>query len=211
MEPNAGDADCGPRPAQYFAARPLTLTPRKSRPQDRPPASHPRRAREAGVSATALATLHGVTRETVRQWTVDGCPRRDDGRYMPDETITWRIRREVAKVRKDDGSGARAKPASEMHRKIAAEADLKELQVEQLRATLVPAELHAEIVGRIAGGFAAVAAGQLTRFEKKIVQATRAAQARVITQDIHRALMEGAQALASELEDAARAADEAAA
>ena len=147
-----------------------------------------------------------MTRETIRQWTADGCPRLDNGTYIVAETITWRIRRETARKKPEGESGDR--PKSEMNRKLAVEADLKELQLEQLRGNLVTRELHEEAVGRIAGGFAAVAAGQLARFERRIVQATTPAAARLVTQEIHRALMEGAQSLADELDAEAAAESE---
>lgn len=152
--------------------------------------------------------MHGVTRETVRQWTIAGCPRLSDGTYIAAETITWRIQREIQLARPAKAEGE--KPQSEMNRKLAAEADLKELQLAQLRGELVTVESHTEAVAKIAGGFAAVASGQLARFERRIVQATTPADARIITQDIHRALMEGAQGLAEDLEDDASAQEEAA-
>jgi phage terminase Nu1 subunit (DNA packaging protein) len=155
------------------------------------------------VNATQLAQIHGVTRETIRQWTVAGCPRRQDGSYVVAETITWRIQREIEKERKARSPEDDAPKLTEMNRKLRAEADLKELQLERERGELIPTEEHEEIVSRIAGGFAAVAAGQLTRFERRIVQAATPADARVLTQDIHRALMEGAQGLADDLESEA--------
>lgn len=137
----------------------------------------------------------------MRQWTIAGCPRLSDGTYIAAETITWRIQRELQLARPAKAEGE--KPVTEMNRKLAAEADLKELQLAQLRGELVTVEAHTEVVARIAGGFAAVASGQLARFERRIVQATTPAAARVVTQEIHRALMEGAQDLADDLDDAA--------
>jgi phage terminase Nu1 subunit (DNA packaging protein) len=152
-----------------------------------------------------------VTRETIRQWTVAGCPRRQDGSYIAAETITWRIQREIEKDKKTRAPQGDEPKLTEMNRKLRAEAELKELQLAQMQGTMIPAEQHEEIVSRIAGGFAAVASGQLTRFERKIVQTTTPAEARVLTTEIHRALMEGAQGLADELDAEADAPDEEAA
>lgn len=175
--------------------------PRRSAPaKPKPPASTPRRSRDAGVSASALAQLNGVTRETVRQWTFAGCPRRDDGSYIVAEVISWRIARELEKDRAARAPKDGDEKISELNRKLRAEAELKELQLERERGLAVSAEDHESVIARIAGGFAAVASGQLSRFERRMVQATTPADARVITQEIHRALMEGAQGLADALE-----------
>ncbi len=147
----------------------------------------------------------GVSREAVRLWTVANppVPRRDDGTFIVAEVVTWRIQRAV-EAERDKRSGD-AKPAgqSEMNRKLAAEADIKEMQLAQLRGELVPAADHQLIIERVAGGFAAVASGRLARFERDIVQAITPGAARRVTQAIHVALMEGAQDLAQELEDEA--------
>ena len=75
-----------------------------------------------GVNATQLAELHGVTRETIRQWTVAGCPRRQDGSYVVAETITWRIQRELEKDKKTRAPQGDEPKLTEMNRKLRAEA-----------------------------------------------------------------------------------------
>lgn len=167
----------------------------------------PRRARDKGVGPSALATLMGVSREAVRLWTVAGCPRRDDGSYIVAEVVTWRIARAVQAERDKDRDDDKPKHTSEMNRKLAVEADMKELQFEQMKGNLIPRDTHEAVTSRIAGGFAAVAAGQLARFERPIVQAKTPADARRVTQLIHTALMEGANGLADDLEAEADALD----
>lgn len=162
------------------------------------------------MNASELAQLHGVTRETIRQWTVAGCPRRQDGSYIVAETITWRLQRELEKDRNARAPRDGEEKLTEMNRKLRVEADLKELQLERERGTQLTADDHEAVVARIAGGFSGVAKGQLQRFERKIVQATTAAAARVVTQDITRALMVGAQGLADELDAEASDAEDAA-
>lgn len=171
----------------------------------------PARQRAPAFGTNELARLLGVARETVRQWTAAGCPRLDSGEYVLAEVVAWRVRQAVEKERA--GRKADAAPKTEMNRKLAVEADLKELQLAQMRGALVPAALHDEQMQRVVGGLAAVAKGQLTRFEREIVRATTAPEARKVTERIHEALMRGAQGLADELEAEAaalEAADEAA-
>lgn len=173
-----------------------------------PPASTPRRSRDAGVNASELAQLHGVTRETIRQWTVAGCPRRQDGSYIVAEVITWRIQRELEKDRAARAPKDGDEKMTELNRKLRAEAELKELQLARELGNHITTEDHEAIVARVVGGLAAVASGQLQRFERKIVQAKVPADARIITQDIHRALMVGAQEFADTLETEAAGLDE---
>jgi phage terminase Nu1 subunit (DNA packaging protein) len=154
----------------------------------------------AGVDQSELSRLMGVTREAVRLWTVEGCPRRDDGSYIVAEVVTWRIARAVQTERNKRREGDKPKQhASEANRKLAAEADLKELQLEQLRGNLVPIEVFDAKLGSIVGGFQAVASGGLARFEREIVQAITPAQARRLTERIFDSLMEGARGLGAQL------------
>lgn len=159
------------------------------------------------MNVTQLSALMGVSREAVRLWTMANppVPRRDDGTFVVAEVVTWRIQRAVEAEREKIRDDEKPKTQSEMNRKLSVEADLKELQLEQMRGTLVPIELHQEIIGKISGGFAAVAAGRLARYERAIVQAKSAADARRLTQQIHIALMEGAQDFADELDEEAAA------
>lgn len=171
----------------------------------RPPAADAVRARAEKFDATALARLVAVSRETVRQWTLAGCPRLDDGHYVIAEVVSWLRRREretaLAESKRDE------KPKTEMNRKIAAEAELKELQLERERGLVIEVEDAEERIARVVGGFAAVASGRLTRFEREIVRCTTPADARKLTERIRGALMEGAHGLADEL-DAEAVADD---
>lgn len=164
-----------------------------------PPRRQPRRATDSGVTQKELAGLHGVTDETIRLWGLAGLPRRDDGSYIVAETITWRVQRELEKERAKSKGEDKPK-VTEMNRKLAVEADLKELQLQRERGEVVPIEDFDEVTQRLIGGMAAVAAGRLQRFERPIVQSKSAAEARLLTQKIHAALMEGAQEFGRELE-----------
>jgi phage terminase Nu1 subunit (DNA packaging protein) len=168
------------------------------KPKAPPPASLPDRARLERLNAADLARLLGYSRESVRQWTVQGCPRLDTGDYVVAEVVTWLIARarEAEREKRKDGE----KPKTELNRKLSVEADLKELQLAQLRGELITIETHDEQVMRIAGGFNAVAKGQLARFNREIVRTATAADAQKLIDRIHQALMEGAQGLADDLD-----------
>lgn len=176
------------------------VTPRRKAPAAR---NVPRRARVETFPPGKLAQLLGVSGESVRKWAQAGCPRLDSGEFVVAEVVTWLRQRDVeaerAKAKGDD------KPKTELNRKLAAEAELKELQLERERRESVAIADFDEALGRVVGGFASVAKGQLTRFEREIVRATTPADARVLTDRIHTALMEGAQGLADELDTEADA------
>ncbi|MBW7935543.1 MAG: hypothetical protein H3C62_18435 [Gemmatimonadaceae bacterium] len=156
----------------------------------------PRRATDAGTNATDLAKLLGVTREAVRLWTNDGCPRRDDGTYLVAEVVTWLRERDRRALRDETAP----KEAQERARKMRIDADRSELAYRQELGELLPLAEFQQQIETIVGGFAAVASGQLARFEKKIVAAQTPADARRITEQIHAALMAGARAFADRME-----------
>lgn len=173
----------------------------------RPRTGAPRRASAPGQSATALASTLGVTREAIRLWTLDGCPRRDNGTYLVAEVVTWLRKRDRETASREHAPDE----AKERARKLRAEADLKELELQERRGQLVTHALFQERLDGIVGGFAAVAAGQLARFERPIVAAQTVGDARRITEGIHRALMQGARDFGGQLEaDAEDAAENAA-
>lgn len=136
-------------------------------------------------------------------------PRRDDGNYMVAETIAWRIQREIAKSKRR-GDDEDAPKLTEMNRKLAVEADLKELQLERERAESLPAEEFHSTISRVVGGFAATAKGRLSRFERDVVKATTPADARRLMDRISVALLEGGRDVAQMLDDEAAAEEEAA-
>jgi hypothetical protein len=78
-----------------------------------------------------------------------GEPRKRDGRDIPDET-------------------------EERTLKMRAERQMKELELMEKAKELVPAADLNEFVERVFGGFAAVVAGRVQRFERDIVRANDA-------------------------------------
>lgn len=138
----------------------------------------------------------GVSREAVRLWTNEGAPRRDDGSYIVAEIVTW-LREKDRRAQRDENV---PKESAERARKMRTEADLKELELEERRGALLPLADFMEQLEAVIGGFASVAAGQLARFERKIVAAKSVGDARRITQEIHAALMAGAREHADRLE-----------
>lgn len=173
------------------------MTAKRRRPKRETPTNVARRAGDSGMTQAELARALGRTPETIRNWTIAGCPRRDDGNYMLAEVVTWYGKREFDRGRAD------AKPKkelSEMNRKLSVEADLKELQLERERGESLPAEEYHASVRRIVGGFAAVAKGRLSRFEREAVKVGTPADARRLMDRISHALLEGAHDVAATLE-----------
>jgi hypothetical protein len=151
------------------------------------------------VALADFAADHGVTVRTVTNWIAAGMPHRTtrgERRVVRAEANRW--------LKADIHAKARAEvapsEADERARKLRFEADLKELELQERRAFLVPAEKYREHTESFVGGFAAVAAGQLARFEREIVVADDAPKARKVTQAIHEALMRGSQEYADQLE-----------
>jgi predicted transcriptional regulator len=180
------------------------VTAKRRRPKRETPTNVARRAGDSGMTQAELSRALGRTPETIRNWTIAGCPRRDDGNYMLAEVVTWYGKREFDRGRAD------AKPKkelTEMNRKLSVEADLKELQLERERRESLPAEEYHASIRRIVGGFAAVAKGRLSRFEREAVKTVTAPDARRLMDRIRDALLEGAQEVARTLEEEATADD----
>jgi phage terminase Nu1 subunit (DNA packaging protein) len=114
--------------------------------------------------------------------------------------IAWLIKRAA-----EEAKGGDLNEARERARKTRAEADMKEMDREERRRSLVPAKISTEYIEAFVGGLASVAAGQLGRFERDIVKAETPAEARAVRMNIHRALMEGAQRYADDLAQRAEA------
>ena len=114
--------------------------------------------------------------------------------------IAWKI--EAARDESFDEAKERA-------RKLRADADLRELELAERRGLLIPADKVQERYEEFLGGFSAVAAGRLQRHERDIVRVSTPGEARALTQTLHRALMEGAQEYASEVEAEADAIEQA--
>jgi phage terminase Nu1 subunit (DNA packaging protein) len=157
------------------------------------------------VTVAEFAELNGVTAARVYQWIQEGMPHRKRKNrptgIVPREAIQWRVDRAEANAKPKYGTD----DDSPGKRKTIAEAEFKELQVQQMRETLVPIADFEEVVGNLVAGFAAVAGGRLQRFEREMVAATTPAAARKISQRIHQALMAGAQDYAEQIDAEATA------
>jgi hypothetical protein len=157
------------------------------------------------IPPAQFAKDQGVTIRTVQRWLAAGMPCRlvnGERRIRVVDGCTWVRSWEYERGRETAATPAEA---NERGRKLAAEASLRELDLHERRRDLVPLREHEEALEAFVGGFAAVASGQLQRFEKQIVQAVTPAEARAVTTGIHRALMEGAQRYADQLEAEAAA------
>lgn len=152
-------------------------------------------------SVTQYAELRGLTSQRIYQLIQAGMPhrrRKNTTRIVPKEAIAWEIERA-----KEGAKPADVAASTPMGRKTLAEAEFKELQVQQLRGALVPVEEFEELASQLIGGFAAVAGGQLQRFERDMVALSTPGEARKLSERIHQALMSGAQAYADQLEQEA--------
>lgn len=151
------------------------------------------------ITLAEFAADWAVTIRAVTGWIQEGMPHRETKhgrRIVRAEANPWLLERAKESARRpEDGE-----KVSELTRKTRAEADLKELELRERLGELIPMDLHLERVEGIIAGFAAVASGRLARFERDIVQAGTPGAARVLTQEIHRALLEGAQAYADQVE-----------
>lgn len=150
------------------------------------------------VSVEKFAELVGVTSERIYQLIQSGLPhrKRDEGtRIVPKDAIKWLRQRD-----RDEAVVEKAlDEAKERARKTRAEADMKEIQLAELRGSLVQTAEVSAFIEAFVGGFASVAAGQLGRFEREMVKVTNAPGARALRTKIHRALMEGAQRYADQM------------
>lgn len=167
----------------------------------------------ATLTTGQFAELLGKTPRTVQNWLRAGMPHRmnrSQAAIVPRDAIAWLIEQaqESARGDRDPGGGP---SETAFARKARIEGDLKQLELEQRRRALIPAADFDAFAEAFVGGFTGVASGRLTRFEREIVRAKTAAEARKITQSIHAALMRGAREMADQLDADAAAADEPAA
>lgn len=160
----------------------------------------------ADVSVQEFANLVGLTSQRIYQFIQQGLPHRkrkkDGTRIVPKEGIRWIIEHDRAEAKSKEDTGE-ADEKTERALKIRAERMREELKLAKELSEVVPADLSQEFIGNFLGGFAAVAAGQLGRFERAFVRCETPAEARLLKQKIHRALMEGARDYAEQLEQAA--------
>jgi transposase len=155
-------------------------------------------------SQTEIAAEFRKSTRTIRNWQKSGMPHRmisGEPRYVLADCMAWREDR----VREEAKADESPDEAKERARGLRAQADLRELELAERRGQLVAADVHDTAVETLVAGLAATAAGQLARFERDIVQATTPAEARLITQRIHAALMRGAQDYADVMEAEAAA------
>lgn len=156
------------------------------------------------LTVAQFADLMGLSAERIRQFIRSGMPHRQGARgaeVVPREAIQWIRERDREETRSETAPDE----ATERARKLRAEADIKEIDREERRGALIPVAIYQDRLDATAGGFAAVAAGQLQRFERDIVRAETPADARKITQQIHAALMRGAHEYADTLDAEAAA------
>lgn len=154
------------------------------------------------VSVDDFAELVGVSSQRIYQLIQTGLPHRkraSSTRIVPKDAIKWLRERDKAEALAVNALDE----ARERARKTRAEADIKELQLAELRRSLLPASDVSEFLEAFTGGFSSVAAGQLGRFERDIIKASTPAEARTLRNKIHRALMEGAQQFADKLDQMA--------
>lgn len=163
----------------------------------------------ATLSLTDIAAEMEVTTRTIQNYVRDGMPHRrekasGDPRFVARECQRWRREREIeAAVEKERArlsSTEKLDKDKEMAEKVKVERQIKEIELLELRGKKIDIDLYQERIEAFVGGFAGVAAGQLHQFERQIIAATNASEARRLTDEIHRKLMEGAQEYAEMLE-----------
>ena len=161
----------------------------------------------ATLSTGEFAELLGKSSRTVQNWLRDGMPHRmnrHQAAIVPRDAIAWLIERA-----QESGRAAAAPDAdpreSAFSRKARIDGDLKQLELDERRRALIPAAEFEEFAEQFVGGFAAVASGRLTRFEREIVRAKTPADARKVTRAIQAALMRGAREMADRLDEEATA------
>lgn len=159
------------------------------------------------VSVAEFADWHGLTSERIYQLIQQGMPHRKQSgktRIVPKDANRW-FRERAREDARRESQGDKPNEDDERARKLAAEATLKELELAERRGQLIPLVDYQERLDQFVGGLAAVAAGQLQRYERDIVRTTTAPDARRLTQQIHAALMRGAQEYAERVDAEATA------
>ena len=150
------------------------------------------------LSLADMAALIGKTTETLRLWRHEGCPhvmQSGRPRFVPREVWKWREERIT------DRAAGNAKEAKARDRKELAEAMLKEIELEQLLGNVASVTDLAEAARTFVGGMAATITGRLAAFERRIVLATTAAEARAVADEIKRACLQGARQFADAFDE----------
>lgn len=150
------------------------------------------------VPLAGIAALFGVSTETIRLWRKAGMPSRVQSgapAFVPTECIKWRREkdREDRVVADDNGKEDRL-------RILRADAELRELELQERSGLLVPrADYEAEL-DRFVGGLVAAVSGRLQQFERDIVQATTAQLARALTEKIQDEVLRATREYADQIE-----------
>jgi phage terminase Nu1 subunit (DNA packaging protein) len=160
------------------------------------------------LSLQEMADEMGVTTRTIQNYVRDGMPHRGKSgapRFVNRECQKWLRETEVESAVARERDRAGLDKEKELAGKYRVERLLKEHEYDVERARFTPKDETQAVIDEIVGGFAAVAAGRLRRFERDIVQAVTPADARRLTQAIHAALMDGGREFRRQIEaEAAR-------
>jgi hypothetical protein len=155
------------------------------------------------VSVAEFSAMCGVTPQRVYQWIQEGMPHRKrkkgDTRVVAREGIKWLIDRAVAEAKKGQGLDEDV----EKIRRMRAEAGLKELELKERAGELVPQKEWGAFIDAFTGGLSAASGGELQRFEREIIRASNAGEARALTTKIRTAMMVAAQRFADQLTEEA--------
>jgi phage terminase Nu1 subunit (DNA packaging protein) len=131
-----------------------------------PAKGHKKPGRKSGpdeqgrVRSSVVARLLGVTQQHVTLLAREGMPR--DGEWFdPAVCVQWYIRYRASSVDKDPDDQSVEKEHVSRARKLAAEASIAELNLEERRGKLIPLDVHEERVEDFAARVFAALTGQL--------------------------------------------------
>lgn len=158
------------------------------------------------VSLTDIAAVFGVTTEAIRLWRKEGMPTRvvsGDVRFVVTECVRWRREMDRADRAPEGDTGKQDKL-----RVLRAEAELKELDLNERLGRLVDRAVFDETVETFVGGFVAAVMGRLQQFERDVVQAQTPQAARAVMDRIQEEVLRAAREYADALDAAADTEDE---
>jgi DNA-binding transcriptional MerR regulator len=156
------------------------------------------------LSLAEIAEEFGVTTRTIQNWREAGMPTRvisGAPRFVLKECIRWRREIDVAEAKEAATPGlGELDDAEERVGLTRARRLMSEHELEILKDLHTPKAETQALMDELVGGFAAVASGRLRRFERDIVAANTPGDARRLTQEIHRALMDGGREFREQIE-----------